>query len=58
MLKYRYTLDELPFMLNRLKLRADEVTRGIEKSKIKSLESPVNNEIETNENQQQNNRRR
>lgn len=44
-------------MLNRLKLRADEVTKGIEKSKIKSLESSVNVEIETNENQQQNNRR-
>ena len=45
-------------MLDRLKKRVDEVTKGIEKSKIKSLEGPVTSEIETNENQQQNNRRR
>lgn len=46
-------------MLNRLKLRVDEVSRGIEKSKIKSLENgPVASEVETDENQQQHNRRR
>lgn len=39
-LKYRYTLDELPVMLNRLKLRFEEVSKGVEKSKIKTLEGP------------------